>query len=278
MKHSYFLFCFFFTAVTACYSQADWFVSAGLGPINYVGDLRDKRFTTTGMKLNGSLGLTYQPSPHISWNFTFTAGKIAATDEQNGPKWKYRNLSFQTLLFEGALTGEWDFYDITQPENSFADQNPQKFTPFLFAGVALFHFNPYTYDQAGNKVHLEPLGTEGQTNPYSLWQFAIPFGIGAKYALNNTTVISAEFNVRKTFTDYIDDVSHFHYVDTTALLASHGQEAASLSYRADEIPNNPYSFKDGYRGNPNKKDGYYSFMIKVSFQLFTNRPQFYYGY
>jgi len=228
--------------------------------------------------LHGSVGLTYQASPHMLGTFAFTAGKIAATDAQNGPKWFLRNLSFQSQIFEGSLTGEWDFYDITQYENAFADQNPKKMTPYLFAGVALFHFNPYTYDQSGKKSYLQPLGTEGQTSPYSLWQFAIPFGIGAKYSLSSTTLISAEFNVRKTFTDYIDDVSHFHYLDTTALAASRGQEAADLSYRADEIPDNPYSFKDGYRGNPDKKDGYYSLIIKVSFKLFTNKPKFYYGY
>ena len=80
-------------AVSACYSQAEWFVTAGIGPINYVGDLRDKRFTTTGMKLNGSLGLTYS-TPYISGAFTLTAGKIGATDAQNGAKWILRNLSF----------------------------------------------------------------------------------------------------------------------------------------------------------------------------------------
>jgi len=263
--------------INACYSQAEWFVSAGIGPINYVGDLRDKRFTTTGMKLNGSVDLTYS-TPYISGTFSLTAGKIGATDAQNGPKWKYRNLSFQSMLYEAAVRGELNFKDITQPENAFNNENPDKFTPYIFAGVALFHYNPYTFDQSGKKVYLQPLGTEGETTPYSLWQFAIPFGIGVKYALNSTTLISAEFNVRKTFTDYIDDVSHFHYLDTVALAASHGQEAASLSYRADEIPNNLYNFYDGYRGNPHKKDGYYSVMVKISFQLFTSSPKFYYGY
>jgi len=253
-------------------------VNAGIGPINYVGDLRDKRFTTTGMKLNGALGITYQAAPKMAATLTLMAGKIGATDAQNGPKWILRNLSFQSVVYEATLTGEYDYKDISQVENAFADQNPVKFTPYIFAGVGLFHYNPYTYDQSGKKTFLAPLGTEGETTPYSLWQFCIPFGLGAKYALNSTTLISAEFNIRKTFTDYIDDVSHFHYLDTAALLASRGQEAASLSYRADEIPNNIYNFKDGYRGNPDKKDGYYSLVIKLSFQLFANRPKFYYGY
>lgn len=267
-----------FAMVTAAFSQPEWFANVGIGPINYVGDLQDKRFTTVEMKFNAAAGLTYQATPHIAGNFSLTYGKLGATDAKNGAKWINRNLNFQSSFFEASVTGEADLYDITQLENAFADQNPQKFTPYIFAGVALFHFNPYTYDPAGKKVYLQPIGTEAQTTPYSLWAFSIPFGVGAKYALNNDVLISAEFNIRKTFTDYIDDVSHYHYPDTTALAASHGQEAAMLSYRADEIPGNTYNFKDGYRGNPTKKDGYYSFMIKLSYQLFTSKPRFYYGY
>jgi hypothetical protein len=265
-------------AITASYTQSAWYASLGVGPINYVGDLQDKRFTTVGMKFNAVGGLTYQATPHFAGTFSLMYGKIGATDAKNGPKWVFRNLNFQSAIFEASAVAEADLTDIMQLENAFADQNPQKFTPYIFAGVALFHFNPYTYDPSGKKVYLQPLGTEAQTTPYSLWAFSIPFGIGAKYVLNDNVLISAEFNVRKTFTDYVDDVSHYHYPDTTALALSHGQEAATLSYRADEIPGNIYNFVDGYRGNPKKKDGYYSFMIKISYKLFTGKPKFYYGY
>ena len=252
-------------------------MDAGVGPMNYVGDLLDKKFTTKEMKYNGSIGISYHFKPHFRGNFYLMAGKIGASDAKNAVKWHYRNLSFETALFEGALTFEYDLKDITQPENSFADQNPDKFTPYIFAGLGVFHYNPYTYDLSGKKVFLQPLGTEAQTTPYSLLQVAIPYGIGVRYALNNTMLVSAEFNYRKLFTDYLDDVSQHQFPDTVALLASHGQEAASLSYRADEIPNNPYQFY-GYRGNPDKKDGFYSIIIKFSYQLFTHKPKFYYGY
>jgi len=102
-------------------------------------------------------------------------------------------------------------------------------------------------------------------------------GIGIKYAITNTVQLSAEFDLRKTLTDYLDDVSQHHYIDTVQLLQTNGPEAASLSYRADEIPNNDYKFY-GYRGNPGKKDGYYSFLFKVAVQLFVYKPAFYYGY
>lgn len=279
MKHLYLLFIFFILSVCTCYSQRQWYVNAGLGPINYVGDLQEKRFTPTGMKFAGTAGITYQLTPHFAGNFSLTVGKIGAKDADNGEKWARRNLNFQSMLFEAAVTAEADLTDINQPDDqSFADRNPDKITPYVFGGLALVHFNPYTYDLSNKKVYLQPLGTEGQAAPYSLWQISFPFGIGVKYAISNTIVLSAELSLRKTLTDYMDDVSRNHYVDTTELLATRGQEAVSLSYRADELPDNHYSFKDGYRGNPKKKDGYYGIMFKLYYQLFTTRPKFYYGY
>jgi hypothetical protein len=279
LKNSILLILSFFFFGIASYSQREWFGNLALGPMNYTGDLLDKQFAFKEMKFNGSIGITYQYTPNFFVNGSIMIGKIGATDAKNGPKWVYRNLSFQTMLYELSATAEYDFYDITQYENSFADKNPQKYTPYVFAGLGLFHFNPNTKDTAGRKVFLQPLGTEGQTTPYSLWGLSIPYGVGIKYSLGDgNTILSAEFCIRKLFTDYLDDVSKHEYPDSAALLATHGAEAVELSYRANEIPNSPYVKADGYRGNPYKKDGYYSFVVKISIKLFTGKPKFYYGY
>ena len=230
------------------------------------------------MQFSGAAGISYQASTHFTGNFNLTMGKLSAFDRNNGPKWYYRNLNFQSSLFEAAFTAEYDLINITEPnDGNLIDNNPRRFTPYAFIGVGLFHFNPYTYDLAGKKVFLPPIGTEKGNPRLLLWQVSLPYGIGLKYAVSQTFLISAEINLRKTFTDYIDDVSIHHYLDTAELLATHGQEAASLSYRADEIPNTKYQFW-GYRGNPERKDGYYTFLLKASIQIFTKRPKFYYGY
>lgn len=278
MKHLILCCCFACCAFTTYSQERFWYVNAAMGPINYFGDLKERKFTPNQMQFNGSIGLTYQYTPHWAGNLSLTLGSLKASDSENGVKWFYRNLNFQSSLFEVATTVQYDLFDIQQPdEDNIAEVNPQKFTPYGFFGIGLFHFNPYTYDLSGKKVYLQPLGTEGQTTAYSLWSVSFPIGVGVKYALNKTMMVSAEINFRKTLTDYLDDVSQHQYVDTVQLLASHGPEAASLSYRADEIPNNNYKFW-GYRGNPDRKDGYYSLMFKFQYQLFTRRPKFYYGY
>ncbi len=244
--------------------QDKWFVNGAFEAMNYVGDLQDKFITTKEMCFAAAGGVSYQIIPHLSSNAFLTVGKVKASDSKNGERWKYRNLSFQSAILEVSLTAEYDILDMETPDKG------NVFSPYIFAGVGMFHFNPYTFDASGKKVYLQPLGTEGETTPYSLWQFCIPFGVGAKYAVSSSVRLSAEFSLRKLFTDYLDDVSQHQYADTTQLLLTHGPLAASLSYRADEIPNSPYKFY-GYRGNPNKKDDYYSFIVRASFQLFTGR-------
>lgn len=276
MKQLLIFCCLYFFAVTLTYSQDKWFLSGGLGVSNYAGDLQDRQLTFKGMKMNGSVTGTYQFTPHFATNLSFSLLKVGASDSKNGSKWVYRNLSFETMLFETAVTGEFDLINIEEPDDgNYVDNNPSNFTPYLFAGIGLFHFNPYTYDQSGKKVYLQPLHTEDQSKAYSLWQFCIPFGIGAKYSVTDNFRLSAEFDLRKTFTDYLDDVSQHQYADTVLLLQKYGQQSASLSYRADEIPNSPYKFY-GYRGNPSKKDDYYSIVVKATIQLFTHNAKFYY--
>ena len=85
-------------------------------------------------------------------------------------------------------------------------------TPYVFAGIAVYHFNPYTRDTSGTKYFLKPLSTEGEgfaagKNNYNLTQFAIPFGAGVKLSLSENINVGFEVGLRKLFTDYLDDVS-----------------------------------------------------------------------
>jgi hypothetical protein len=113
-----------------------------------------------------------------------------------------------------------------------------KWTPYFFGGLAVFRFNPYAFDENGEKVFLKPLSTEGQgldgynTKPYGLTQFALPAGFGLKYAFDDRVRLGFEVGLRKTFTDYLDDVST-NYADPNDLLAAKGSAGSSfvLSWR-----------------------------------------------
>lgn len=241
------------------YAQT-FLVQLGGGLMNYGGDLQPSPYTFNQAHGFFQGGLGIKLSDHFVLYYMLGTGKLSASDASN-PKTIRRNLNFKTNIGETYLALEYNLFDISGLNN---------FTPYGFAGIGAFGFKPYTYDTAGNKVYLQPLGTEGQEIPgysdkklYKLVQLQIPFGIGVKYAISPHFVVAGELGFRKLFTDYLDDVSSRYYADTAILRAARGPLAADLSFRADEIPGSTYNIVRRHRGSPKGKDTYYTFSIKL---------------
>lgn len=232
-----------------------------VGAANYEGDMQSNFFTFSqpGLAIGGAI--SYQLTDRFYIRAGITTAKIGADDKKN-PKVYFRNLNFKTSVNEVQLVGE---YYLFNPENI-------KILPYAFAGIAVYHFNPYTKDTAGATYYLQPLSTEGQgffdnRKPYSLTQFAIPFGGGIKYALTDNLKIGVEAGMRKLFTDYLDDVST-SYVDPNLLQANRGEKAVELAFRGGEIDKNAtYPTVITKRGEPKNKDWYYFSTITLTYRL-----------
>ncbi|MGZ5134628.1 MAG: type IX secretion system protein PorG, partial [Flavitalea sp.] len=225
------------------------------GFANYQGDLQDRTFTLDESNGAFGIGVKYDLTSRIAIRSSFNYGSIQGDDKINNVTLQARNLSFQTKIFELNLLGEYTFFDL----------NENRFSPYVFGGIAAFRFNPYAYDSSGNKHFLKPLSTEGQglaaypdRKPYKLTQFAVPFGAGIKYRITENAVIGYEIGLRKTFFDYLDDVSTT-YVDPAALALERGTKAVEMSYRGGEVKNgNPvYPPSGTVRGGSKNKDWYY---------------------
>jgi opacity protein-like surface antigen len=249
------------TLLVAVTSGAQNFhVNLFAGFSNYSGDLQDKRFTFSQSHLAGGVGVSYDLSDKLSVRSGITLGKISA-DDKSGIN-KLRNLNFTSNLTEVNLGLE---YYITRIED-------HALTPYLFGGIAFYHFNPYTKDTSGTKYFLKPLSTEGEgfvqgRENYSLIQFAIPFGGGVKLSLSENINVGLELGLRKLFTDYLDDVSTT-YVDQSLLLTNKGAKAVELAYRGNELKNGgPYPAGGSLRGGSKNKDWYYFTGLTVSFRL-----------
>ncbi|MDP1746467.1 MAG: DUF6089 family protein, partial [Bacteroidota bacterium] len=138
-------------------------------------------------------------------------------------------------------------------------------------------FNPQAQIN-NNWVDLQPLGTEGQGLPngatkrkYKLVDVSIPFGIGVKANLSKNIGISLEWGIRKTFTDYLDDVSKRYY-DPAILAAKRGATTAQLS--DPSIGTDPnFSNVGRQRGNPTTKDWYIFSGIAITVKLKQKRPK-----
>ncbi|MEX2230800.1 MAG: DUF6089 family protein [Cyclobacteriaceae bacterium] len=230
--------------------------------LNYYGDLApgpgrlstDLSFTRPAFTLNYSnrLGPRYGITAGFTYG-TLRGSDFSSADENdanNGKYRYYRNLSFRNRIKELSAVATYDLFENQATYITRAD-----WTPYVFAGVAVFHHNPQAIApatgldgsdlaEAGEWVNLRELGTEGQYSdqllstdvnygikPYNLIQFAIPMGVGVRFKIHDVVDFSAELGFRYLFTDYIDDVSK-NYVDLGVL---NSELARALSYRSNEL-------------------------------------------
>ncbi len=244
--------------------SAQYFEAGVMGGVSvYRGDLSPNNFFRNFELVRPAAGIfaRYNVNDFFSTKFQFNYTILSGSDELEG---RVRNLAFNSNIFEFGFTGEFNILGY-QPYNLY-----RPFSPYLFAGINFFSFNP-TATINGTKYDLQPLGTEGQglaaypgKTPYSRFQVAIPLGIGAKYAINDTWNIGLEIGYRLAFTDYIDDVSTT-YPDLDLLLVERGEAAVIASNRTGtEIP------EGVQRGNPQNNDGFLIIGISVSYNFIDN--------
>ena len=235
-----------------------------LGTSYYLGDLNTTHFNNSSV----AAGLIIRKN--IDRRFSYKAELLylnLAADERNDPDDTIainRGLHFQSPIYE--LSGQIEF--------NFLPYDPGNilytWTPFVYTGISFFHFNPKAENKDGLWVDLQELGTEGQgttsfpdRSKYSLAQFAIPFGGGLKIAITPSFNIILEYGIRKTFTDYLDDISKT-YPGNEVLLPEYGNASNEMS-----DPTGSHDPGD-QRGNPNKKDWYSFAGITLSFKLNNN--------
>jgi hypothetical protein len=237
-------------------------VGFAMNALNYYGDLAprpnagstDISFTRPGFafSFNHRFGPRYTLATNFMWGTLRGSDAESAqqADLSNGIFRYQRNLSFRNRINELSAVGVFDLF---KNEGNYLSR--AVWTPYAFLGLALFHHNPKglapatdlqgnPLPEAGQWVSLRPLGTEGQyanllptdanygIRPYSALGIAIPFGLGARFRLNDVMDLSADIAFRYTFTDYLDDVSR-NYVDLGVLTSPLAQ---AMAYRSNELP------------------------------------------
>lgn len=241
------------------------------GALSYHGELSHQSLLAHSKPCYGFF-FRYNAHPHLATRINFLQGTLSGKDQlARTPESRLRNLSFQSRLTEFALIEEFNLIP-------FYPKNKSKLASlYVSAGVSLFLFDPKT-EYGGQMIRLQPLGTEGQglniyedRTPYKLHQVAIPLGFGFKYSLNERANIGFDATYRFTFTDYIDDVSTT-YVPARDL-KNNGEMAVRLSNRTEEYTGLDASYLNGERrGNSNNKDGYWSWTLCFSYNLYKKKP------
>lgn len=222
-----------------------------VGGCYYIGDI-NPRFHF--LETQPALGLFFRYSRNYRTAFRFGVnyGQITATDALSSEANQLeRNLNFKSDIVELNSTAEFNFVDYRIGHKNY------KFTMYLFAGVSAFYFNP-TANIGNGEKELRDLKTEGQIDSYSKIQISIPFGIGFKLNLGKKCGIGIEWGPRKTFTDYLDDLSGA-YPET--FISS--KDASNFTDRTL----NSSALAGGMRGNPNNDDWYFFYGLSFNVKL-----------
>ena len=277
-------------------------VGFNIGPSFFLGDLgghagkgkrfvKDLNFPLT--ELMTGVYATCYPNEWLGIRVAAQYGKISGQDNiisthGNDELYrKQRNLDFRSKITEAYFAFEvFPTLLLNIHEPDFAP----RILPYAVIGAGYLHFNPQgsLTDQNGKKTwyYLRPLHTEGEgfaeypeRKEYSLSQINIPMGVGLKYFISDRVNISFEILLRKSFTDYIDDVSTT-YIDPDLfnkyLTPQNAAVARQISDKVFAIvsPGLSRNSPGTQRGNPNQNDSYFTTFLKFGVRIgpiFENR-------
>jgi hypothetical protein len=93
-------------------------------------------------------------------------------------------------------------------------------------------------------------------------------GGGIKWAVDRRWLIGLEYGFRKTFTDYIDDVSTTYYPNHE-ILANYGATAALAADPTEGTWIGSASYQQ--RGDPTDNDSFMFLLITANYKLKTSR-------
>ncbi len=244
------------------------------------GSVKDLRWANSRPCYGAYMMVTYNHA--ISGRIEGTSGSVVGYDSilkvygDNSNGRYARNQSFKTQISELQIGIE------VHPMILFnkAGEAPPKLSPYFVIGAGYFSFD--RQGKLGNNWYaLKPLHTEGQNfseypdrKEYDLHQYNLLGGLGLRMELGSMFNARIEFLDRKLFTDYLDDVST-NYIDPSLfykyLNPSVATIADKLANRRKEINPADATLPGDPRGNPKKKDNYFTIEFKLGLVLGQTR-------
>lgn len=257
-----FLLLVIFTAHPQQYREIGIFGGASY----YKGDLNPKRHFP-GEHTHLGYGAFWRENFNKRWAIktSLMRGKVSAIDG-NFPDNAFqvdRNLSFYSNVTEISGTLEFNFFKFNPFSPASFFKSADKVTPYAFIGIGLFRFNPMA--QLGNNVYeLHEHNTE--LEDYRRVALSIPYGFGFKFRVSQRILMSFEYGLRLTFTDYLDDVSG-RYPSEPDLLTETGIDLSNRSLRKSGPDGTNWGTQ---RGNSQSNDWYHFVGLTLSVNITRN--------
>jgi hypothetical protein len=272
-----------------------WSIGANIGMTDMWGDVGTKsaldHYTNSKyfdkVSFMGGMFGRYSFHPVFAVRFMLNVGSAYATDEWNydgvkgdnlleGKDYVQRYLRSQnakSTIIESSV-----LLELTPRRFNIGGKAFKRRQPYLAAGVALFHYTPYstigksptfvkTYE-----LSLEGQGWEGGTYPKQngRWQPAFPLAIGYRWDLGDHLNLGIEYMYRMTMFDYLDGVSG-KYVSAFEfnqnLAPNEAQKAIQVADKQPFYNNSLPSTPGTLRGNPGNNDAYSTLTVTFSFKV-----------
>lgn len=263
-------------------------VFAGLAASNFLGELgganqigtnglKDLEFSLTRPTIN--LGYRFIFSPNLALRTQFCQGWLAGNDAKTTEFFRQnRNLNFRSAVSE--LTVMFEYYpfreriDHSYRMKGVKGKRARYLSPYIATGFGGFFFNTKgKYDGKWYKLHslkTEGQGLPGGAEPYKRISICIPISVGLKYALSKQWSIGFELSGRKTFTDYIDDVSTVYY-DPTALATVNPMSPLLANPTLNPVDYDFVTNPGQQRGDPKDKDAYMFAIFSLHYRFLKYR-------
>jgi hypothetical protein len=267
--------------------------SFGIGATNFLGDLggRDKvgndfvlDFEYKATRFGAGIGYRYQLAKRFYVKGNFYYALVSGDDDLTEEFYRSRRqLNFKAHILE--LSGQLEYMLIKQESGHLyrlrgvRGKRWFKFEVYLLGGIGGIWFSPQG-ERNGKWHSLRPLHTEGQGLPggpsqYNGFSVVVPYGIGFRRMLDGGArtrhfgawSISLELTMRKTFTDYIDDVSTFYYNDggSDAIEAAYGEQAGFFHDPSGVHKTAGYASPE-QRGDHTDNDAYMMGIISINYK------------
>jgi hypothetical protein len=252
-----------------------------LGGANQVGTYGIKDFNWPAVRPDFIVGYRYRTTRQTALKTNLIYARLAGDDKfTQEPFRENRNCNFRTPCAE--LSEQFEYCIVRERTHHIYNLKGVRgwkyiqMTTYFFGGAGLMYFNPKG-EWNGKWYPLRPLSTEGEglvatRKKYSLVQFVIPFGMGFKFALSDKWSVGIEYGIRKTFTDYVDDVSK-SYFSSSLLLQEKGPTAVHFANPTTNTLGAYVTRPGEERGDPTHKDSYMlaiiSFYYKIPRGAFT---------
>ncbi|HZH65423.1 MAG TPA: hypothetical protein VEY10_11070 [Flavisolibacter sp.] len=289
---------FFSKAQSISTANGKFEIGLGLGPLIFLGDLggglgkgsyfvKDVNLPVT--KMAKGIFVNYYPQEWLGFRVAANMGVLEGADslikEKGGAETyrQIRNLHFRSKLLEAYAAIE--LYPTVFFEEF--DGLQGKVRPYGVIGVGMIKFNPQAQYHSPNGtsrwVDLQPLRTEGQgmkeyaNRPmYKLTSMEIPVGVGVKWYVKENMYVGFEVLHRKTFTDYIDDVSTTYInpqLFSDARYFTPEQSAMAIQMNNRDFNNTgalSRRYVEGDERGHTRNDSFFSSVLRFGWRLFDN--------